>query len=86
MKHTQKGHFQRIPWWIFILIATVLYVGLTYFAPTLQSEIPLISTFLHIAPSLAPIGTILFLLLGAKALYDSPEEKVNTPDSKKSDD
>ena len=82
MKQTNKGHSQRrIPWWIYIITATLLYVGLTYFAPTLQTENQWIKILLSVAPNLAPIGAIAFLLLGAKALYDSPEKKVNPPDS-----
>lgn len=81
MKHKDKGHSPRIPWWIYVTIAALLYIGLTYFAPMLQAENRWIRTVLKIAPNLAPIGTITFLLLGAKALYDTTEKKVHPPDS-----
>jgi hypothetical protein len=80
MKQTRNGHRKRIPWWAYIIIAAFLYVGLTYFAPTLQAENQWVSILLRVAPDLAPIGSIAFLLLGAKVLYDSPEKKVNPPD------
>jgi hypothetical protein len=85
MKHIDKGHSLRIPWWIYIIIAAFLYMGLTYFAPTLHTENRWISALLGIAPKLAPIGTIAFLLLGAKALYNTPEKKGNPPDSTEDD-
>jgi hypothetical protein len=46
----------------------------------MQTENRWIRALLKIAPNLAPIGTIAFLLLGAKALYNTPKEKVHLPD------
>jgi hypothetical protein len=85
MKQTNKGYSQRIPWWVYVIIAAFLYMGLTYFAPTLHTENQWISAMLRIAPNLAPIGTIAFLLLGAKALYDTPEKKDKPPNSLEDD-
>ena len=81
MNKTPKGHSPQIPWWVHILFATLLYIGCTYFAPTLHTENQWLSTLLHIAPNLAPIGTIAFLLLGAKALYDTPKKEIDPQDS-----
>ena len=86
MKEIKKTHLQQIPWWIHIIIATILYIGLTYLIPTLHTETPWINSLLSAAPLLAPIGTIAFLLLGAKALYACPEEKSGPPDSKEGND
>ena len=82
MKKIKNTHSQRIPWWIYISIATILYFGLTYFPPTLHTETPWISSLLLATPNLAPIGAIVFLLLGAKALYAGPDKKGDFPDSK----
>jgi hypothetical protein len=86
MKEIKNAHSQQIPWWIYIILATILYVGLTYLTPTLHSETPWISSLLLAAPNLAPIGTVAFLLLGAKALYAGPEKKSGPPDSKADED
>jgi hypothetical protein len=72
---TQATHPQCIPWWIYILIAAVVYIGLTYLVPALPAENRRITALLHAAPKLAPIITIAFLLLGAKALYQDPGKK-----------
>jgi hypothetical protein len=81
MDYLKRGYFQRIPWWIHIAMATVLYIGFTYLAPTLHTESRWIGTLVAVAPNLAPIGTIAFLLMGAKALYDdSPAHKGKPPD------
>ena len=64
------------------MIATVLYVGLNYCAPALQTQTPWINALLHVADKLAPIGAIIFLLLGAHALYDNPENKLDPPETK----
>ncbi len=82
MKEIKNAHSQKIPWWIYVIIATILYIGLTYLIPTLHTETPWINSLLSAAPLLAPIGTIAFLLLGAKALYAGPEKKCNPPVSK----
>jgi hypothetical protein len=82
MKEIKKTHLQQIPWWIHIIIATILYIGLTYLIPTLHTETPWINSLLSAAPHLAPIGTIAFLLLGAKALCAGPGKKCNPPVSK----
>jgi len=86
-KPPTKQQPRRIPWWMHVLIATVLYIGLTYFVPTLHSDDPGIATFLDLLPNLAPIGAIGFLLLGAKALYDDvPEKPADHKDGKKNND
>ncbi len=75
--HLKKRHRRRIPWWLHVMIAAVLYAGLRYFLPRLHSEDPQITVLLQILPSLAPIAAIGFLLLAAKALYDNdgPQER-----------
>ena len=80
MKTSQKIRRRRIPWWFHIIIATALYLGLTYWLPTLSTDIPWLETLLHAAPNLAPIASIAFLLLGAKALYDPPEGHIHPRD------
>lgn len=82
MKKTTKIHSRRLPWWIYIIIAALLYVGLNYCAPALQTKTPWISSFLQVAAKLAPIGAIIFLLLGAQALYNNPEKKLDPHETK----
>jgi hypothetical protein len=74
----QPAHPQWIPWWVYIIIAVVVYIGLTYVVPALPAENHQINTWLHLAPKLAPIITIAFLLLGAKALYREPGKKATS--------
>ncbi len=76
---------RQTPWWVHILIATVLYIGLTYLVPSLHSDNKKIATFLDLLPHLAPILAICFLLLGAKALYsDVPKTQPDGRDEQKS--
>ena len=82
MDNVRKVRSQRIPWWIYIILAALLYIGLEYLAPTLHTQTPWINNLLRAAPKMAPIGTITFLLLGAKALYDTPEKKPDPPESR----
>jgi hypothetical protein len=77
MKEIKKAHSQRIPWWIYISIATILYFGLTYFPPPcMLKPRGSISSLLLETPNLAPIGAIVFLLLGAKTLLIVRRKKV----------
>jgi hypothetical protein len=66
--HTPKP--RRIPWWASALLATAVYCGLTYGAPTMHSANPLLQQLIEAAPFFAPILTIPLLLLSAKQLYD----------------
>jgi hypothetical protein len=81
--HLQEKR-RQIPWWVHVLIATVLYIGLTYLVPTLHSDNKKIATLLGLLPNLAPIAAIGFLLLGAKALYsDVPKNQPDHGDDEK---
>ncbi len=82
MKKTTKTHSGRLPWWIYIIIAALLYVGLSYCAPALQPRSPWISALLYLTAKLAPVGAIIFLLLGAQALYDNPEKKLDPSETR----
>ena len=83
MIYLQKSHLLRIPWWMDIIIAAILYLALNYWVPTLHTEIPWLEAFQHVCQGMAPIASIAFLLLGAKALYDFPEK--NDPPQEKRD-
>ncbi len=79
MSQPQQPHRKRhslFPWWLHVLLAIFIYTACKYIIPDLLAE----NTFLHdfgkVAPSIAPIGAIVFLLLAANTLYNSePEEK-----------
>ena len=71
---TDSRHSRGIPWWAYVSIAAILYIALKYLAPAVPTEIPWIRILLQAGPLLAPIVSIGFLLLGAKALYDVPAE------------
>ena len=86
MDHTPKAQARRIPWWIYTITAALLYIGLEYLAPALQTKTPWINTLLQAAPMIAPIGAISLLLLGAKALYDTPEKTLAPPECKEDKD
>lgn len=63
------------PWWVSIIIATLLYCSFRYVLPDLHPANPSFASFCQAAPNIAPIITIPFLLLGAKQLYDDVDEK-----------
>jgi hypothetical protein len=71
---------RRFPWWASILIGATLYCALTYLAPHLQPANDTLAKLFALAPELAPIVTIPFLLLGAKQLYDIPPEEPDQDD------
>jgi restriction system protein len=84
MPEQLKENRRQIPWWVHILLATVLYIGLTYLVPSLHSDNKNMETFLGLLPHLAPILAICFLLLGAKALYsDVPGKTADPKDDEK---
>lgn len=60
-----------LPWWIYIVLAIGSYCLLKYVIPGLHPTNPAFQKFFQAAPILAPPVTILFLLLGAKGLYDA---------------
>lgn len=84
--HDQTVQEQKhgYPWWLSIIVATVLYCLFRYLLPTLSPTHPALQKFFRLAPDIAPVITIPFLLLGAKQLYEgtTPEgdnEDVHQP-------
>ncbi len=63
------------PWWLSILTAIIVYSCLKYLIPNVFSENPEMQQLSQLAPQLAPVLTIPFLLLGAKQLYDGVTPK-----------
>ena len=61
---------QRFPWWLSIIIAAASYYLLKYLIPGLVPETSAMYKLSQTAPTIAPIISIVFLLLGAKQLYD----------------
>ncbi len=82
-KNSKKTTFQKIPWWLYLLLAIASYCTLTYFLPSLKTAESTIDKLLDIAPKAAPIISIAFLLLAANALYrdDPPGETSNEEDT-----
>ncbi len=89
---------QRFPWWLSIIFATASYYSLKYLIPDLIPETSSMYKLSQTAPTLAPIIAIVFLLLGAKQLYDPipgqddptevntddpPDETTHSPDTKR---
>ena len=70
-KLSAPGSPRGIPWWIYILLAIGSYCMLKYGVPGIPSTNPVFLKFFQAAPTFAPPVTILFLLLGAKRLYDA---------------
>jgi hypothetical protein len=68
----------RCPWWISILLAILTYTSMNYLLPNLALTNQTLSNLCKMGPDLAPIPTILFLLLGAKQLYDDVEPETKT--------
>ncbi len=60
------------PWWLTLMCAAALYTGLKYLLPALELNNPFLREMVELGLLLAPILTILLLLLAAKQLYDIP--------------
>ena len=71
---------KKIPWWAYILLATLSYYSLKYIAPQLQFSNETLQNLATAAPGLAPLTAIIFLLLAAFKLYDSDEKEHSNDD------
>lgn len=67
----------RYPWWASIAIAVFIYCTFRYLLPSLSPNHPTLEAFCRMAPDIAPVITIPFLLLGAKQLYDNNGNEEN---------
>jgi len=76
---------QRFPWWLSIIIAATSYYLLKYLIPGLVPETSAMYKLSQAAPTIAPIITIVFLLLGAKQLYDPVPGQEEATDSANED-
>ncbi len=77
---------RTLPWWLHILLAILVYAGGKYLLPVLSPENIFLDHLLRIAPIIAPIGAIVFLLLAANALYASDPVKKDVPSSQEDDE
>ena len=69
---------RHIPWWVHLLLAIAAYVLLKYVLPQIDGLSPNLK---GIAEQLAPIITIVFLVLAGNGLY-----RFSTPETKGKDD
>lgn len=73
------------PWWGYVILAICTYLGLTYGFPLLCNRMGY-QSLAGLGGEIAPILTIVFLLLGANGLYrdvDSDKDTVShNPDNK----
>ena len=60
----------RLPWWVYVLLASVAYIGLKYIAPSIQTENVLLSGIGRIGPTFAPYVALIFLLPAPFSLYE----------------
>ena len=67
------------------MIAAASYYSLKYLIPGLIPETSAMYKFSQAAPTIAPIITIVFLLLGAKQLYDPVPGQKEATDSASED-
>lgn len=66
---------KKLAWWVYILFACFVYIGLKYLLPLLLPQTAGMLKLTGLLAALAPLVTMLFLLLGAAALYrDDPEK------------
>ena len=63
-----------LPWWLFVMLAVGSYTMFKYVLPELHSANPTLQQSLKMAPTFAPLASILFLLLAAKRLYDNDHD------------
>ena len=75
----------HLPWWLFLLLAIAAYVSLKYVLPNTDWLAP---KMYGLAEQLAPIVTIIFLVLAANGLYQSnattPQDEDDNPQDEKS--
>lgn len=66
-------------WWVSVLLAITVYMGLKYLVPGLFQEDSPLFKICQTAPNFAPLASIPFLLLAAKQLYDTelPQEEID---------
>ncbi len=74
MNNKIKSEVRRSPlskWWVSVLLAIIVYMGLKYLVPSLVPEGSSLFNLCQAAPDFAPLAAIPFLLLAAKQLYDN---------------
>lgn len=65
----------RVPWWIYVLLAALVYSLMKYAAPLIQSESAVLMSFARGAPTFAPLVSMVFLLLAPIVLYEGTERQ-----------
>ncbi len=70
-----------LPWWVHICLAIASYMGIKHGVPAFFSGVEGLDVFVGVAPQLAPIIAIVFLLLAGVALYrdDVADEEQEEP-------
>ena len=74
---------RHIPWWVHLLIAIAAYVLLKYMLPQIDGLSPQLQ---GLAEQLAPIITIIFLVLAGNGLYRFSTPETNDKNDKPTDD
>jgi hypothetical protein len=73
----------RIPWWVHLLLALLIYPFLYYLIPYFITQSPSLSKYTGLLQQLAPLATIPFLFFAAFGLYDS--DKTSSTDMEEGD-
>ncbi len=74
---------RHIPWWVYLLMAIAAYVLLKYMLPQIDGLSPQLQ---GLAEQLAPIITIIFLVLAGNGLYRFSTPETNDKNDKPTDD
>ena len=73
---------KRIPWWVSVIGAIIIYSTLKYILPEFTPTNQTLGELFQLAPAAAPVLTIPFLLLAAKQLYDNDLPAGEVPEKK----
>ena len=77
-----------LPWWVHICLAIASYMGIKHGVPAFYARAEEQAVLVGVAPQLAPIIAIVFLLLAGVALYrdDVADEEQDEPVQDDDDD
>jgi len=64
----------QLPWWISVCVAVVVFVGLRYIVPSIETDSPLLKSFAGFCPHIAWIA-IIFLFPAAHSALESVRKK-----------
>jgi restriction system protein len=65
----------EMPWWVSVVVAVIVYVGLRFIIPALPIENPILKAFIPITPKLATIFGLLLLVPAGISFFNSSRKR-----------